>query len=53
MFIVSDLDESFTVEFHSNKDGLYAAKPGPKYLKFIEMKNKEKLREYEVALFKH
>jgi len=47
MFIVSDLDESFTAEFHSNKDGLYAAKPGPKYLKFIEMKNKQKLREYE------
>ncbi len=41
MFIISYLDESFTVEFHSNKDCLYVAKPGPKYLKFIEMKNKQ------------
>ena len=48
-FIVSDPDESFTVEFHSNEDGLYAAKPGPKYLKFIEMKNKQKLRENETS----
>ena len=48
-FIVSDPDESFTVEFHSNEDGLYAAKPGPKYLKFIEMKNKQKLRKYETS----
>ena len=47
MFILSDPDVSFTVEFHSNEDGLYAAKPGPKYLKFIEMKNKQKHREYE------
>ena len=41
-FIVTDPGESFTVEFHSNEDGLYAAKPGPKHLKFIEMKNKQK-----------
>jgi len=47
--IVSDPDESFSVEFHSNEDGLYAAKPGPKYLKFIEMENKQKLRENETS----
>ena len=39
--IVSDPDESFSVEFHSNEDGLYAAKPGPK--------NKQKLRENETS----
>ena len=49
MFVVSDPEESFIVKFHSNEDGLYAAKPGPKYMKFIEMKNKQKLREYETS----
>ena len=49
MFIVSDSDESFTVEFHSNEDGLYAEKPGPKYLKLIGMKNKQKFRQYETS----
>ena len=42
MFVISDPEESFIVKFHSNEDGLYAAKPGKKYSKFVEMKNKKK-----------
>ena len=44
-FLVSDPDQSFTVEFHSNEDCLYAAKPGPKYLKYIETKKKTNLKK--------
>ena len=51
-FIVSDPDESFTVEFHSNEDGLYAAKPGPKYFKFMEMKNKQKFKKTKLVFSK-
>ena len=51
-FLVSDPDQSFVVEFHSNEDGLYAAKPGPKYFKSIEMKNKQKNQENETSFSK-
>jgi len=46
-FLVSDPDQSFVVEFHSNEDGLYAAKPGPKYFRFIETKIRQKIQENE------
>ena len=49
--MVSDPDKSFTVKFESNEDCLYVTKPGPKYLKFIKMKNNLKngseMREIE------
>ena len=48
MFLVSDPDESFIVEFHSNEDGLYAAKPGKEYLKFVEISDNVKLVLYKL-----